>query len=151
MQAQEPPELQRDGRWRALQPSLGAHPRAVADSTLTWLGSCSHPGCLESLWGFPSCLVLWGSFCTNHVQGSTHDPNVKSFEHYRGAGRWKRRKQFLQRAGKTATIKSEANLGSVVACSLALKTFISIQHNPQQIFIENLWINPQQQRHVMTS
>lgn len=46
-------------------------------------------------------------------------------------------------------MESKVNLGSMVTCSLALKTFISIQHNPQQIFFEDWWINPHQQQRVM--
>lgn len=65
------------------------------------------------------------------------------------SGRWKRRKQFSQRAGKTDTIKSKVNLSNVVTCWVTLKTFMRIQHNPQQIFLEDLWINPHQHKHGM--
>lgn len=113
----------------------------------------------QPVWQFPHSLVNWESFSRNHVDGSTRDPSTKSYDFcypvstaqpQRHSGRWERRKQFSQRAGKTATIKSKVNLRGVVTCCITPKVFMRIQHNPQQIFLEDLWINPHQHKHGMT-
>lgn len=113
----------------------------------------------QPVWQFPHSWVNWESFSRNHVDGSTRDPSTKSYDFcypvstaqpQRHSGRWERRKQFSQRAGKTATIKSKLNLRGVVTCCITPKVFMRIQHNPQQIFLEDLWINPHQHKHGMT-
>lgn len=127
---------------------------------ITWLSSCGHqldgPLFSQPTWQFPHSLVKWESFSRNHVDGSTHDASAKSCDFCYPvstaqaqihSGRWKRRKQFSERAGKAATIKSRVNLRGVVTCWLTLKTFVRIQHNPQQIFLEDLWIKPHQHKH----
>lgn len=76
-------------------------------------------------------LVIYESFSTNDIDSDIRDLSMKSCGTAATvhAGRWKKRKRFTQRAGKTATIISEVKSGGVVTCCVTLKILVSIQQS----------------------